>query len=168
MPDYIAIGKIRKPFGVKGFTYVEPLTTSVDRFYDLDECFVGLNEKTLQPIEIECVEPKGDKLTLKFKGCDRTGIEKFTNSFIFVDSENSIKMPDEKLFFHQLIGLSVKDTNGNELGIVKSILELPNQSLLVIDYQGKEVLVPNVKEFVISTDMESKTLILNVIEGLFE
>lgn len=167
--DFIAIGKIRKPFGVAGFTYVEPLTSSIERFYDLEECFIGLNDKSLQPLEIECVEPKGAKLTLKFKGCDdRTGVEKFTNFFIYVDSENSIKLPDGKLFLHELIGLSVKDGNGLDLGRITNVLEMPAHNVLVINHFGKEVLVPDVKEFVVSVDLKSKTLILNVIEGLFE
>jgi len=167
--DLIAIGRIRKPFGVKGYTYIEPLTKNADRFFDLEECFIGLNEKNAQPFEIDDVEPKGDKLTIKFIGCDdRTEVEKITNFFIFVDSEDAIKLPENDFFSHQFIGLSVKDNNGKEYGVVKNILKLPAQDLFVIDYEGREVLVPNVKEFVISVNMESKTLILNVIEGLFE
>lgn len=169
MRDYIVIGKIRKPFGVKGFTYVEPLTKSKDRFFELKECFIGLNEELLHTVEIESVEPKGDKLTIKFKNNDsRTDIEKYTNYFIYVDSKDAVKLPADKYFFHELEGLSVVDNNGNKLGVVKSIMEMPAQNLFVIDHMGKEVLVPDVEEFVLSIDMKSKTLVLNVIEGLFE
>jgi len=166
---YIIIGKIRKPFGVNGFTFVEPLTFSIDRFYDLRECFLGLDENFLVPVSIESIEFKGEKLTLKFKNLNtRTDIEKFVNHYIFIEEKDSIKLPEGKYFFYQLIGLSVFDEHGTRLGIVKNILELPAQSVLVIDHSGKEVLVPNIKEFVHSVDLEKKEIVLNLIEGLFD
>ena len=169
MKSFIAVGKIRKPFGLKGYTYIEPLTLDVNRFSDIKECFVGLNEKSLIPLVIESVEPKGDKLTIKFKEySDRSGIEKLTNFYIYVDEKYSIKLPDNQYFMHQLIGLKVKDEEGNELGYVKNILELPAYNLFAIEYKNREVLVPHVDEFVVSVDLVSKVIVLNVIEGLFD
>ena len=169
MQSFIAVGKIRKPFGLKGYTYIEPLTLDVNRFFDIKECFVGSNENSLIPLVIESVEPKGDKLTIKFKEySDRSGIEKLTNFYIYIDEKYSIELPDNQYFMHQLIGLKVKDQNGNELGYVKNILELPAHNLLAIEYKNREVLVPHVNEFVISIDPINKVIVLNVIEGLFD
>lgn len=169
MSGYIIVGKIRKPFGLDGFTFVEPLTFSVDRFFELQNCFVGDNENHLVPVTVQKVEIKGKKLIIKFEGKNsRTDIEKFTNHYIFIDEALSIKLPKGKYFFHQLIGLSVFDKEGNSLGVVKNILELPAHSVLVIDYFGKEVLVPNIKEFIHIVNISKKELVLNVIDGLFE
>lgn len=166
---YIAIGKIRKPFGLKGFTFIEPLTHSVDRFFDIEKCFLGLNEKFLQPVQIEEVELKGGKLTLKFEGFDdRTEVEKVTNYFLFVNEEDSVKPPDTGYFLHELSGLKVESKDGLNLGVVKNVLEMPAQNIIVINYNGKEVLVPKVDEFVVSIDLKKQKLVLNVIEGLFE
>jgi 16S rRNA processing protein RimM len=169
LQSFIAVGKIRKPFGLKGYTYIEPLTLDVNRFFDIKECFAGLNEKSLIPLVIESIEPKGDKLTLKFEEySDRSGIEKLTNFYIYVDERYSIKLPDNQYFMHQLVGLKVKDEQGNDLGHIKSILELPAHNLFVIEYKSREVLVPHVDEFVVSIDMVNKIIVLNVIEGLFD
>ena len=169
MQSFIAVGKIRKPFGLKGYTYVEPLTLDVNRFFDIKECFVGINEQSLIPLVIESVEPKGDKLTVKFKEhSDRNGIEKLTNFYIYIDEKYSIKLPANQYFMHQLIGLTVKDIEGNDLGYVKNILELPGHNLFAIEYKNREVLVPHVNEFVVSVDLVNKVIVLNVIEGLFD
>jgi 16S rRNA processing protein RimM len=169
LQSFIAVGKIRKPFALKGYTYIEPLTLDVNRFFDIKECFVGLNEKSLIPLVIESVEPKGDKLTIKFEEySDRSGIEKLTNFYIYIDEKDSIKLPANQYFMHQLIGLQVKDEKENDLGYIKNIIELPAHNLFVIEYKNREVLVPHVDEFVISIDLASKLIVLNVIEGLFD
>jgi 16S rRNA processing protein RimM len=50
--------------------------------------------------------------------------------------------------------------------VVTDVLHLPAQDTLVINYEGREILVPFVKAFVPTIDVEKNVIIVNEIEGL--
>jgi 16S rRNA processing protein RimM len=60
------------------------------------------------------------------------------------------------------------DEKGNTVGTVKDVLRLPAQDVYVIDKNGREWMLPAVKEFVTSIDVATKTMWVRVIEGLME
>ena len=65
--------------------------------------------------------------------------------------------------FHisQIIGSAVVDELGTTLGTVKDVLHLPSQDTLVIDSDGREILVPFVRAFVPTVDIERKMIIVS-------
>jgi 16S rRNA processing protein RimM len=99
---------------------------------------------------------------------DRSATDKFAGSFIYVDSKNIIKPPRGKFFYHDIIGLSVEDSNGQKYGEVKDVWQMPANDVYVIDYNGKEVLLPAIKEFIKKIDINSKKIIIEIVAGLFE
>ena len=70
--------------------------------------------------------------------------------------------------FHisQIIGSAVVDELGATLGTVKDVLHLPSQDTLVIDSDGREILVPFVRAFVPTVDIEQKLITVSNIERL--
>mgnify|MGYP000716188262 FL=1 len=52
--------------------------------------------------------------------------------------------------------------------IVSEIVKLPGQDLLSVDKDGKEVLIPMVKQIIISIDVETKKIVVNPPEGLLD
>ena len=70
------------------------------------------------------------------------------------------------LQIHDVIGLQVVDENDNSVGLVKDVLRMPAQDVYVIEQNGREWMIPAVKEFVVSVDVQSKTMKVRMIEGL--
>src|SRR5699024_10151982 len=79
---------------------------------------------------------------------DRTAAEQLKGTLLEVDIDAS-ELPDvdDEFYDHQLIGLTVR-ADGREVGEVVDVQHLPEQDLLVIDINGREVLVPFVSELV--------------------
>ena len=66
-----------------------------------------------------------------------------------------------------LIGCSVVSEDGTPVGTLKTIHSRPAQDLYEIEREdGSTFLLPAVKEFIRSVDVENKTIAIHMIEGL--
>ncbi|NBU93642.1 MAG: ribosome maturation factor RimM, partial [Actinobacteria bacterium] len=56
----------------------------------------------------------------------------------------------------------------SKLGIVREIVQLPGQDLLSVDSMRGEVLIPMVKQIILSIDVDKKVIQINPPEGLLD
>lgn len=69
-------------------------------------------------------------------------------------------------FLQDIIGLDAVDhETGEKIGVITDVMDMPSGSIIVID-AGREMLVPNVPEFVKAVDIENGVVKLKLIEGL--
>lgn len=74
-------------------------------------------------------------------------------------------LPKGACFIQELIGASVVDEDGNELGRLAEVMESP-ASLIYIVRGEQEHLIPAVPEFILSTDAENGRITVRLIEGM--
>jgi len=67
-----------------------------------------------------------------------------------------------------LIGMTVVDEGGHQLGCLEAILETQAHSVFVVRQAGREALIPAVKEFIRSVDVAQGRMTVRTIEGLVE
>ena len=98
---------------------------------------------------------------------DRNEVEKLRNTLLLadVDPEDANTTPDD---FHisQIVGSSIIDENGSKRGVVIDVLVLPAQDTLVVDINGKEILIPFVKTYVPHVDVALREIHVLNIDGL--
>ncbi len=70
--------------------------------------------------------------------------------------------------YEQIIGLSVISAGGDNIGVVVDIFETAAHDVYVIKRNGKEYLIPAVKEFIIDIQLAEKRIIINDMKGLIE
>ena len=91
--------------------------------------------------------------------------------YICVDREHAVKLPEGRYFVVDLIGCTVSDTNGNDLGKLTDVLETGANDVYVISGE-KNLMVPALKKLLHKVDIENKHIDLDaaVLEevGLFE
>jgi len=73
----------------------------------------------------------------------------------------------DEYYDHELIGLKVL-IDGSHVGDVTGVTTMPNQKLLEVDYNGKEVLIPFVMDIVPEIDLDEGYLVATPPEGLLE
>lgn len=87
---------------------------------------------------------------------------------MLIEKDNSeLPVEPDAWYDHQLVGLEVY-RSGNLVGKITRVDHLPAQDLLVIESEGKEVLLPFVKAFVPSVDVKNNRLEITPPGGLFE
>jgi len=75
----------------------------------------------------------------------------------------------ENEFYHrQIIGLVAITSEGREIGKVVEIMETGSNDVYVVRGQGKEYLIPAVKDVISSVDLDSGTITIIPIEGLLD
>ena len=81
----------------------------------------------------------------------------------------AVSAPEVNAWYEcDLIGMTVADETGHELGCLDTIWDLPAHPVLVVKQCGREVLIPAVKEFVRSIDVAQGRMTVRTIEGLVE
>ena len=168
-PDLYAVGKIVKAHGIKGDVVVQPMTGSVKRFLKLKHAFLGKTATSAREVTVERVHVQERGVRLKLAGIDdRTSAEELRGEVLFVDKQERLRLPHGTYFVHDVIGLQVVDEEGKPLGIVKDVLPLPAHDVYVIDVEGRDIMVPAVKEFIRKIDMNRRTMEVRLIEGMAE
>jgi 16S rRNA processing protein RimM len=163
------IGIAARPVGLKGELTVRPDTFDIQRYFDLTSVFIGPTEHQSVEYRLEKVRVHGEHLVIKIRGIDsRTEAEKLNGSYLYVDEEQRIDLPNGKHFIHDLIGLQAVDENGRFLGTVKEVLPMPAHPVYVIENAAGEHMVPAHDDFIIRIDIAGGKIVIRPIEGLFE
>ncbi len=167
MEDYFKIGIITSSHGVRGEMKVFPTTDDTRRFKKCKEVYV--EEKSgLVLYEVESARVSPDKVLLKLKGIDTPeDAVKLRQRGIFVDREHAVKLSEDEYFIADLIGLDVLDENGVELGKITDVLPTGANDVYQIEMKdGRELLLPAIKECILSVDVESGIMKVHVLDGL--
>ena len=86
------------------------------------------------------------------------------NKVVFIDRKDA-RLPKGAFFIQDILGASVVDEAGNEVGKLTDVLDLPRGQ--VYEVKGEtEHLIPAVDEFIVSVDAEAGVIVVRLIEGM--
>ncbi len=169
MEEILQVGIITSTHGIRGEVKVFPTTDDVRRFKRLKEVILdtGKEKKTL---EIENVKFFKQFAILKFKGLDDINdVERFRQKSLYVTRKNAVRLNRDEYFIADLIGLSVLDEEGKTLGTVKDVMETGANDVYIIDMtDGRELLLPAIKQCVLQVDVENGFMKVHVLDGLLD
>lgn len=158
------VGKILKPFGIKGELKVEVMTDFVEQRFAIGET-VLINNKEY---EIASVRPHKGNLLVSFVGHqDINLVEDWRNLDVRIPKQERHDLPDNEFYFDELIGLDVY-VEGEKVGVVIDMYDMPAQPLMSIRLEnGEEAFVPCVKQFIEKVDLEKENIVVRWMEGLW-
>jgi 16S rRNA processing protein RimM len=166
----ILIGYISSAHGIKGEVEVVPLTDFPERFRRMDSLDLyekGVFVRTLQITSAREYEGK-KKWIVKSELSDRNAAERCVGMSILVDLKERVSLPENSFWVDDLIGLSVQDGEGNVLGVVKALISSGGHEIYEVkDKEGKLHYIPAVEAFVKDIDLDSKKIVVELIEGLW-
>ena len=167
MEDLLQVGAITQTHGIRGEVKVFPLTDDVGRFKKGISLILDLGRSRLD-LEVETVKFFKQFVILKFKGYDSINeIEKFVKKNLYVTRENAVKLKKDEYFIADLIGMTVKGKDGAILGTVSDVLQTGANDVYVVALaDGGEVLLPAIKDCILSVDMEKREMQVHVLDGL--
>lgn len=167
--ELLAIGRIAKPFGVHGEVVVRVLADDPERFRTVHTVHLGSSPEDTRPVDVRVVNIGRRGVRLRVGGVEtRSDAEGLVGQFLFVDRAHRRGLQEGTFFVHTIIGMTVVDEQGVQRGRVKSVLKLPAQDVYVIEHEGREFLLPAVREFIRSVDTRQRILTVRLIEGIVE
>ena len=167
MEDRFQVGVITSTHGLKGEVKVFPTTDDPNRFKSLKEVILDTGKEQMT-LKIEGVKFFKQFVILKFKGIDDINdIERYTKKSLFVTRENAVKLDKDEYFIADLIDIQVLNEDGADFGVLKDVLQTGANDVYVIEMKnGKEVLVPAIKECILQVDMENQFIKIHLLPGL--
>ena len=155
--QFIEAGEIVTTHGIKGEVKVLPWLDSPEDLCDFDRCRIDGKEFEIQ----QCRVQKTCNL-VKLSGVDTMeAAQAMRGKRIELYRED---IDDEVIFAAELIGMEVF-CDGEMIGKIKEVLDYPGNSVYVIK-GAREYMIPAVKEFILSTDMEKNEMQVKLIEGM--
>ena len=155
--QFIEAGEIVTTHGVRGEMKVLPWLDSPEDLCDFDRCRIGGKEYAIE----NCRVQKTCNL-LKLEGIDTMeAAQSMRGKTVELYRED---IDDEVIFAAELIGVEVL-CDGVSIGKITEVLDYPGNSVYVVK-GSHEYMIPAVKEFVLSTDMEANVMQVKLIEGM--
>ena len=156
----IALGKIVGAHGVKGLVKILPFGEDPLLIETLGPVYTA--EKGDSTLDIIMKNSAGNKVWLaEVAGVsDRNAAEPLRGTMLYVDVENLPKIADENSYYHRdLIGLTVIDENGQEVGSVIGVDNFGAGDLFEIKPpSGKNFYLPYTHDYVAAVDLNEKVL----------
>ncbi|MCI8949973.1 MAG: 16S rRNA processing protein RimM [Lachnospiraceae bacterium] len=169
MEDMFRVGVISSTHGVRGEVKVFPTTDDPARFRDLSEVTVDTGKASLV-LTIQGVKFFKNMVILKFKGYDNINeIEPYKGCDLWIRRDQAVALEEGEYFIADLIGLHVVTDEGHDLGILDDVLKTGANDVYVVKMDsGKEVLIPVIPECVKNVDLEEKTVVVHLLDGLLD
>ena len=169
MEQFLRVGVISSTHGIRGEVKVYPTTDDPERFLDLDEVILdtGREHKIL---EIEGVKFFKNQVILKFKVYDNINdIEKYLKKDLLVDREHAVELGENENFIADLIDMEVVTDEGKVLGTLTDVIETgANDVYAVKTPEGKEILLPAIRDCILDVNVDEKRMTVHVMEGLLD
>jgi len=165
-PVFLAVGKLRRPHGVRGEIILSVWTDFPERLSP--GLVVRVGSKHL-PLRIKGVRPYQQGLLVTFEGYDdREQVGELRNHTVYVLAEDRPPLPEGEYYLHELLGLDViRDEDDVHLGVVVEILETGANDVFVVRGEGSsDLLLPDIDEVILGVDLERKEMRVHLIPGL--
>jgi 16S rRNA processing protein RimM len=165
---YIRVGKVVKTHGVKGELKIKFDPELLGLITSLNPLFFNIEKKYMPYFT--------NRLSLRENGEAIAGLEElkskeaaqeFTGHLIFIEEKN-IDPSYVDLDYNFLIGFNAKDKQKNSIGVIDDIFNMPANKLARIMRDGKEVLIPLHKSFIVSVNRTKKEICFDLPDGLFD
>ncbi len=169
MENLLRVGVITSTHGVRGEVKVFPTTDDMNRFKKLKTVILdtGKEHKTLN---IESVKFFKNMVILKFKGFDNINdVEMWRQKDLLITRDQAVKLSPDENFIVDLIGLTVMTDEGEKLGVMKDVLQTGANDVYIVKMaDGKEVLLPAIKDRILNVDLEKGEMLVHVLDGLLD
>ncbi len=164
------IGEIVNTHGVKGEVRVRQISDFDERFSPGSTVY--LQESTGEYRELTIAKSRRHKQfrLLAFEELeDLQAVEKLKGSTLHIKESQQTALEPGEFYYHEIIDCKVVTTEGERIGIVDYILAPgANDVWVVKDNTGKEYLIPYIPDVVKEVNVEEKTIVIEVMEGLLD
>lgn len=161
-------GFISKAHGLKGDVTVQIINEPSKALSKIEIIFI-LEKGQLVPYFVSAVSVNGGQAIVKFEEIDsQAKALNLKGCKLFLPDTLKPKSAKNEFFITELVGFTLLDQTLGDLGTVLEVYDIPNNPLISIIYQSKEVLIPVNDTFILGFDKKTKILKVNLPDGLLD
>jgi 16S rRNA processing protein RimM len=168
-PDYLIVGEVLRPHGIRGELRVRILTDYPERIGNLEAVYLGTDpEGAVTRWGVEHMRMHQAYGLLKLRGIDdRSTADRLRDLFVMVDFAHAVPLEEGEFYLYELIGLRVETESGEALGTILEVMETGANDVYIVDSpQHGEILIPVTDETIVKTDVAAGVVVVRLPEGL--
>lgn len=169
MQEILQVGAVTSTHGLAGEVKVFPTTDDPKRFKKLKKVLLDTG-KGMRELEVVQVKFFKNLVILKFRGCDKIeDVMGFKGRELYVTRENAVKLKKNEYFVADLIGMKVFLEDGSYLGTLDDVLQTGANDVYEVHMEdGREVLIPAIRQCILAVDIEEEKMTVHLLEGRFD
>ncbi len=177
-PAFIIVGRVRKAHGIRGEVVVEAITDAPDAVFAAGRrVFAGTAAGDIstarQELHIRSVRPFNEGMLVGFDEVpERNAAELWRGRYLLLPADEVPAPADDEVYLHDLLGMRVDLADGEVVGVVEELYELPHG--LALDVRRAEprdaetVLLLYDDITILSVDKDTRVIVVTPPEGLLE
>ena len=167
VPGGIKAGKISKPYGLKGEVHIILIPVVAKYIEPGNPLFIDLDGQRV-PFFIQSADLiSDDQAIVELEFIDSIEqAKKVSGCNVYLDPIHDPATEGEEEDFLQVVGYRAYDLRLGDLGIVSEYLPNEMNPVWLIDFSGRELMVPATNEFIQDIDHRKKSIYLDLPEGI--
>lgn len=167
--DMVLVGRIARPHGIRGQVIVNPETDFVEDRFAPGATVWTRSARGDERLTVCSVRVQNGRPVIGFEGFSRLEeVERLAGLELRVPEQALRALGRGTYYQHQLVGCLVETTAGERLGPVRRVEGGVGGSLLVIDGERGEILVPFATDICVDIDVPARRIRIAPPEGLLE
>ena len=169
MEELLRVGVISSTHGVRGEVKVFPTTDDPERFRLLKEVLLDTGREKLS-LKIQNVKFFKNMVILKFEGYDNINqIEMYRGKELWIRRDQAVELKENEYFIADLVGLTVIDDEEKVLGTLTDVIQTGANDVYAVKLEnGKEDLIPAIRQCILKVDLEAGMMKVHVLPGLMD
>lgn len=161
----MVVGRINTTWGLRGHVKVTPFSSNPDRFAVGAVLYVRGEARRVTDLNTSQGYP-----IVRFEGYpDATAAEVLRGTLIEIDETDLPPLEEGEYYLHDLRGLTVVTTGGEQIGTLVDVLTTGANDVYVVRREGKpDTLLPAIREVVIGVDLAARTMTIEPMQGLLD
>jgi len=167
MTDRVIVGAIGGSFGVQGEVRLKSFCADPQAIADYTPLFTE-DGRTFAQVVLTGQLKNG--FTARIDGVvTKEDADALRNVSLYAERAVMPSLPDDEYYYADLIGLTVVDTGGTTLGVVKNVMDHGAGDLLEVTVTGQAetILLPFTEAGVPTVDLTAKRIVADPPDGLF-
>jgi len=167
--DCFYLGKITKRYSFKGEVILNLDTDDPQGYQNLKLVFILINGKLISFVIEKSSYQKKSMLRVKFEGINsEEDVSSLLNKEIYLPLDLLPNLDGKKFYYHEIIGYKVVDSNYGPIGSIEKVNDKPTQSIFVIKYKERQILIPINEEIIKEIDRKNKSIYISAPNGLID
>ncbi|MBQ8095206.1 MAG: 16S rRNA processing protein RimM [Clostridia bacterium] len=159
--QYLLIGEIIKPQGIKGELKLRAESEDMSRYGRLKEIYLK-KEDRFEKRHVIKGRAAGGFAYLQIEGVsDRNAAEDMRGQMVYVERSDAIALESGKHFICDLIGCTAYDEHGNQIGVLRDVQQ-PNAycDVYVFDTERGEMMMPALSRAICDVNVDQGKMVL--------
>ena len=167
--DMVLVGTIARPHGLRGQVAINAATDFPEERFQAGASLWTKSGSTVTALRIESVRFQNRRPIVGFAGHDSIEQAESLAGLELRIPEQALQPLDAGAYYHhQLVGCEVVATDRRRVGTVARVDEAAGGSLLVVQGDRGEVLIPLASDICVAIDIEGRHIEIAPPEGLLE